>query len=157
MRLFGHKTPLFFKNPMKWKSILMAAELCLLTSGVVAEPASLLPSEFALLDAASLTEEELRQAIADKTIYLNISGFELPIRYAANGRMKGSMGIAAARFSLGDGSCGSGRWWIEANQLCQRWTSWLDGQTYCYKITRQGSIVRWLRSDGVEGTARIED
>jgi hypothetical protein len=142
---------------MKWTFMLLAAGLCVTTSEVVAEPASPLPSEVALVDAASLTEDQLRQAIADKTVYLNISGFELPIRYAANGRMKGSMGITAARFSAGDGSRDSGRWWIAENQLCQRWTSWLDGKTYCYKITREGNIIHWLRSDGAEGTARIED
>lgn len=118
------------------------------------------------MEATSLTEDQLREAIIGKTIYLNVSGFELPICYKANGRMTGSMGAGrmtgsmgavAATFSQGDGSRDSGRWWIEANQLCQRWTSWMDGQPHCYKITRQGNLINWLRNDGVSGRARIED
>jgi hypothetical protein len=42
-----------------------------------------------------------------------------------------------------------------ANQLCQRWTSWMEGQTYCYKLTCQGDTVQWFRNDGRSGTARI--
>ena len=110
-----------------------------------------------VLEATSLTEDQLREAITGKTIYLSISGFELPIHYKANGRMSGSMGQVAAAFSRGDGSRDSGRWWVDANQLCQRWTSWMDGQTNCYKITRQGNLINWVRQDGVLGTARIED
>jgi hypothetical protein len=64
-------------------------------------------------------EDQLREAITGKTIYLNISGFELPIYYKANGRMTGSMGKVAATFSRGDDSRDSGRWWLEGNQLCR--------------------------------------
>jgi hypothetical protein len=51
----------------------------------------------------------------------------------------------------------AGVWWIEANQLCRRWTSWLDSKTYCYKLTRRGDAVQWFRNDGRSGTARIGD
>jgi hypothetical protein len=67
------------------------------------------------------------------------------------------MGAVTATFSQGDGSRENGRGWIDANRLCQRWTSWMDGQTYCYKITCQGKIINRLRNDGVSGKARIED
>jgi len=33
--------------------------------------------------------------------------------------------------------------------------SWMDGKTYCYKLTRNGSTVQWVRNDGRSGTARI--
>ena len=59
-------------------------------------------------------------------------------------------------FRGGDVPSDNGRWWIEANQLCQRWTSWLNGQTYCYKLTRQGDTVQWSRNDGRSGTVRAE-
>jgi hypothetical protein len=55
--------------------------------------------------------------VKPSSIYLNVSGFELPIRYKANGRMTGSMGAVAATFSQGDGSRDSGRWWIEATNF----------------------------------------
>jgi hypothetical protein len=99
------------------------------------------PEDAPVIEGTFLTEKELRQAIVNKTVYLNVSGFELPIRYKPNGRMTGNMGVVAATFSQGDGSRDSGRWWIDANQLCQRWTSWMDGQIHCYKISRQGNVI----------------
>ena len=116
---------------------------------------------FALVATASFAEptmlagDALRGAISGKTVYLNISGFELPIRYAANGHMSGEMGAVAASFSRGDGAQDHGKWWVASDQLCQQWTSWMDGKTYCYKLTREGSSVHWVRDDGRSGTARI--
>ena len=128
---------------MNTRALILAAGLALpVTSALSAEPTRLLGYE-------------LRQAISGKTVYLNVSGFELPIRYAANGRMKGAIGTVAASFSRGDGSSDSGKWWVADNQLCQKWTSWMDGKQFCYKLTRQGQNIRWVRSDGRKGTARL--
>jgi hypothetical protein len=113
------------------------------------------PATAALAEPAQLAGDELRQAISGKTVYLNISGFELPISYAANGRMSGKMSTVAASFSRGDGAQDRGKWWVAGDQLCQQWTSWMDGKTYCYRLTRDGSTVRWVRNDGRSGTARI--
>jgi hypothetical protein len=77
------------------------------------------------------------------------------IVYSANGRMKGSMGTVAASFSTGNGASDRGKWWVENDQLCQKWTSWMDGQSYCYKLTLNGNKVTWVRNDGRSGTARI--
>jgi hypothetical protein len=114
-----------------------------------------LPAAAQATDEISLAGDELREAIVGKTVYLNVSGFELPIRYLANGRMRGSMGAVTASFSRGDGSSDSGKWWVENDQLCQKWTSWMDGKSYCYKLTRNGDNVTWVRNDGRSGTARI--
>jgi hypothetical protein len=135
---------------------LYLAVACITPVGAVFAGTATLPTG-PVVEATSLTEDQLRQAISGKTVYLNISGFELPIQYKANGRMSGSMGQVAAAFSRGDGSRDSGRWWLDANQLCQRWTSWMDGQTNCYTLARQGNLITWVRQDGVSGTARIED
>jgi len=140
---------------MNSKILYLVVALSLAAGAALAEPTT--PAEAPVVEANSLTEDQLRETIIGKTIYLTISGFELPIYYKSNGRMTGSMGQVAAAFSRGDGSHDSGRWWIEANQLCQRWTSWMDGQTNCYKITRQSNLITWIRQDGVSGTARIED
>jgi hypothetical protein len=113
------------------------------------------PATASLADPAQLAGDDLRQAISGKTVYLNISGFELPISYAANGRMSGKMSTVAASFSRGDGAQDRGKWWVAGDQLCQQWTSWMDGKTYCYRLTRDGSTVRWVRNDGRSGTARI--
>jgi hypothetical protein len=127
---------------MKLRFILFAAALTLLGATASADP-------------AVLAGPDLRHAVSGKTIYLNISGFELPIRYLAEGRMTGKISTTAAALSRGDGAADNGRWWIEGNQLCQRWTSWLDGKSYCYKFTLNGKSVRWTRNDGRSGTARI--
>ena len=115
-----------------------------------------LPSSAAFsAEPATLAGDELRNTISGKTVYLNISGFELPIRYSANGRMTGKMGTVAASFSRGDGSSDSGKWWVVNDQLCQKWSSWMESKEYCYKLTRKGSNVRWTRNDGRSGTARL--
>lgn len=128
---------------MKTRALFLAAGLALpATVALSAEPTRLLG-------------DELRQAITGKTVYLNVSGFELPIRYAANGRMRGRMGTVAASFSRGDGSSDSGKWWVADDQLCQKWTSWMDSKEFCYKLTRRGQNIRWVRNDGRSGTARL--
>lgn len=103
----------------------------------------------------ALAGDALRTAISGKTVFLNISGFELPIQYSSRGTMKGSMGTVAAALARGDGSSDRGKWWVDGDQLCQKWYTWMEGQTYCYKLSRAGNNVRWVRSDGRSGTARI--
>jgi hypothetical protein len=127
---------------MKIKALVVAASLALPATASVAEP-------------TQLAGDELRQAISGKTVYLNISGFELPVHYAANGRISGKISTAAASFSRGDGARDSGKWWVAGDQLCQQWTSWMDGKAYCYRLSREGSTVHWVRNDGHSGTARI--
>ncbi len=115
-----------------------------------------LPATAALsAEPTKLAGDELRNTISGKTVYLKISGFELPIQYSSSGTMKGSMGTVAAAFSRGDGSSDRGKWWIDDNQLCQKWNTWMEGQTYCYKLSQNGNAVRWVRHDGRSGTARI--
>ena len=114
-----------------------------------------LPALPATAESITLAGDELRQAISGKTVYLNVSGFELPIVYSAKGRMKGTMGTVAASFSTGNGAADRGKWWVENDQLCQKWNSWMDGQSYCYKLTLTGNKVTWVRNDGRSGTARI--
>ena len=106
-------------------------------------------------NAETLSGDALRSAVVGKTVFLKISGFELPIEYSSRGTMKGSMGTVAAAFSRGDGASDRGKWWIADNQLCQKWNTWMEGQTYCYELSRNGSQVRWMRNDGASGTARI--
>jgi hypothetical protein len=125
--------------------------------GAIVLAASLvLPATAAFgIGANQLSGDGLRSAISGKTVYLKISGFELPISYSANGRMTGKMGTVAASLSRGDGASDSGKWWVSGDQLCQKWTSWMDGKQYCYKLSQKGSTVVWVRNDGRSGTARI--
>src|SRR5680860_135363 len=127
---------------MKIGALVLAASLALPVTG-------------SLAGDGSLDGDGLRKAISGKTVFLNVSGFELPIRYAANGRMSGKMSTVAASFSRGDGAQDRGKWWVAGDQLCQQWVSWMDGKAYCYQLTREGATVRWARNDGRSGTARI--
>jgi hypothetical protein len=106
-------------------------------------------------EPASLSGDELRKAVSGKTVYLRISGFDLPIRYSEGGSMTASMGAVAATLSRGESASDRGKWWVSASQLCQRWSSWMEGKTYCYKLTRRGNSVTWVRNDGRSGSARI--
>jgi hypothetical protein len=127
---------------MKIAALVIAAGLALPALPAIAEP-------------ISLAGDELRQAISGKTVYLDVSAFELPIRYSPNGRMSGTIGAVAASFGRGDGTSDRGKWWVASDQLCQKWTSWMDGQSYCYRLIRNGNSVQWTSNDGRSGTARI--
>jgi hypothetical protein len=67
-------------------------------------------------EPASLSGNELRKAVSGKTIHLNVSRFELPICYSANGSMSGKMGTVLASFSRGDRASDIGKWWVADDQ-----------------------------------------
>jgi hypothetical protein len=98
----------------------------------------------------------VRKALSGKTVYLSTSGIVLPIAYRGNGTMSGRLKVSTAAF-VGGGTAvqDTGRWWISKDQLCQKWTRWQGGKSYCYKLSRQGKNVSWVRDDGRRGTARI--
>ena len=70
---------------MKFETVLLAAGLVLPASGALAEPVTLVRDAKTLAGNSSLSADELRRAVAGKTVYLDVSGFELPIRYLDNG------------------------------------------------------------------------
>ena len=70
---------------MKVGALVLAAGLVLPATGTLAAA-----------EDAALTGDQLRKTIVGKTVFLKISGFELPIKYAANGRMSGKMSTVAA-------------------------------------------------------------
>jgi hypothetical protein len=127
---------------MRIGTFVLAMSLALSTTASLAKP-------------VTLSGDALRQAISGKTVFLKISGFELPINYAANGRMSGKMSAVAASFARGDGAQDRGKWWVADDKLCQQWSSWMNGKSYCYRLSREGATVYWVRSDGRSGTARI--
>ncbi len=135
-----------------FKTLFAAA---ILTAGMLGVSLSLVSAaDAAEAKQVALAGDTLRKAVSGKTVVLKISGFDLPIRYAANGTMSGKMSAMAASLS-GEGPTDSGKWWIADDQLCLRWTSWMDAKTYCYRLSGSGKSVRWVRSDGRSGTARI--
>ncbi len=126
-----------------------------LIAGAVAGAVGLSPATAA---TGSLQGDELRDAISGRTVLLNTGmGFELPISYSSNGTMAGRVQAMAAALVGETRPHDSGRWWITETQLCQRWSNWLDGKTYCFDLVRKGQMVYWRSSGGHSGTARISN
>jgi hypothetical protein len=80
-------------DPMFKTTLIALATLATLALGAS-------PSETAAAEA-SLAGNVLRNTVSGKTVYLKISGFELPIRYSAGGSMTGSMSMVAAALGAG--------------------------------------------------------
>lgn len=103
------------------------------------------------LDAAGI-----QSTVGGKRIYLSTPfGGEFPLNYRTGGVVDGD----GEALGLGKmmAPTDSGRWWIDGNRLCQQWQEWYDGRTFCFTLTRTGAkSLRWLRDDGLAGTARIE-
>jgi hypothetical protein len=103
-------------------------------------------------DQRELTGDAMRKALPGRTIHLSTPLGRLPISFRADGTMWGSAGSMA---SYVGSERDRGRWWIAANQLCQRWNTWLGGQSYCFRLRQHGSTVYWTRNDGLSGVATI--
>jgi hypothetical protein len=111
----------------------------------------------ALANTGLLNGDELRQTVAGKRIYLAVPlGGEFPLFYRADGRVDGSgESVGLGRFLK---PTDSGRWWIQGNRLCQRWTSWYNGKVFCFTVKPAGQgKIAWSRDDGYSGVARIGD
>lgn len=106
-------------------------------------------------NANTLSSAELRKVVTGKTFFLRAQGVELPIAYRSNGTMSGSLQVFTASLAPGTTMSDSGKWWIANNQLCQKWNRWQGSKSYCYKLSLNGTQVRWQRNDGRRGTARI--
>lgn len=104
---------------------------------------------------ASLSEQEIRQTISGKRIYLKTPlGGEFPLYYRTNGRVDGSgEAVGLGRFMQPKDE---GRWWVRGDRLCQKWESWYDGKQFCFTLSRgDGNTLFWQRDDGLSGRARI--
>jgi hypothetical protein len=108
-----------------------------------------------LANAQSLAGGELGRTVSGRRIYLATPlGGEFPLYYRADGRVDGSgEAVGLGRFMAPKDS---GRWWVAGDKLCQKWTSWYDGKTFCFTLRKEaGDQVAWTRDDGLAGKARI--
>lgn len=102
-----------------------------------------------------LKGEAIDQTVRGKRIYLATPfGGEFPLNYRPNGRVDGDgEALGLGRLMRPQDS---GRWWVRDNRLCQQWSTWEQGQTYCFTLRKTGPrSLAWVRNDGLEGTARI--
>ncbi len=126
------------------KSLLGASVfLCALSLG--ATPAS----------AEELDGKEIRKLISNKTVYLATGyGFEFPLVYRGNGRVTGDgTGTGLEKYYAPKET---GKWWVKGDRMCQKFPTWYDGKTLCFKVKQTGSkSLIWKRNDGKRGKARI--
>ena len=107
------------------------------------------------LASAQLSEQEIRNTVAGKRIYLKVPlGGEFPLYYQTNGSVSGSGdAVGLGRFMQPKDQ---GRWWVRGDRVCQKWQSWYDGKQFCFTLSRgDGNTLYWRRDDGVTGRARI--
>lgn len=103
--------------------------------------------------ADSLNGNQLRQAVAGKTVLLSTPlGITLPIRYTHGGALHGRTSKLASFISTRQDS---GQWWVSGSQLCHRWKNWLDGKSHCVTLRKQGSKLIWRGPGGRSGTATV--
>ena len=104
---------------------------------------------------ASLREEDLKAAIAGKTVKIDTPlGLPLTVNYGANGVMTGTVGTALAAY-LGSAR-DRGRWKVRKGMLCQKWFKWLASDETCMSIRQDGLKIYWHTDTGKTGTASIE-
>ena len=97
----------------------------------------------------------MRDMVAGRRIYLAVPfGGELPLYYRKDGYVDGSgEAVGLGRFFTPKDS---GRWWIDGDRLCQKWSQWYEGRVFCFSLERlpENKLI-WRRDDGEEGVARI--
>ncbi len=106
----------------------------------------------ALAESQQLSGDALKEMVVGKTVVLNTPMGGIPISYSGNGTMTGrakDMRLYTGR------ERDQGIWWVNADQICQKWDTWLDGRSYCFKLRLEGRVVHWRRNDGHSGTATI--
>ncbi len=105
--------------------------------------------------AEPLKGDQIKALISGKNVFLSTPyGLEFPLRYNKNGSVKGDASGFSMASMLTPKETGS--WWVTDAGLCQKWPTWYKGRTTCFSIDQTGpASIRWVRDDGLKGTARI--
>lgn len=117
--------------------------------------AAMLVTSPALAADVTLSGAEIRALITGRTVALQTTVGQIPLRYEASGAVSGDLGGVSAVARL-FAPRETGKWWIRGDAMCQQWPSWYDGKRFCFRIEKQaGDRIRWLRDDGEVGLAVI--
>jgi hypothetical protein len=116
---------------------------------------SFLACSMAYANSHRLMASDIRDDIIGKRVFLAVPfGGEFPLNYRNDGKVDGSgEALGLGRFVKPEDR---GRWWIDANRLCQQFETWYDGEPMCFELYRlDDKRLRWIRNNGQTGTARI--
>lgn len=106
-------------------------------------------------DESRYTSNDIKSEIIGKRIYLATPmGGEFPLNYRKSGVVDGSgEALGLGRFVKPNDT---GKWWIDGDRLCQRFTTWYKGTPMCFELYKTGANnLKWIRNNGQVGTARI--
>lgn len=93
----------------------------------------------------------IRETFAGSSIRLDTPlAATVPIHYAINGQVTGEAGNLS--WVLGSAT-DTGRWWVEKDRLCHKWTTWFEAENQCLRLRQEGDRLFWVRDDGKTGTA----
>lgn len=117
---------------------------------VLAALAAAMPIGPAMAGGDALSGGLLHQAVAGKTMLIETAYGAFPISYRTDGTMTGQ---ARTLIQYTGSSRDNGIWWVIRDKLCQRWSKWLDGKSYCVTLRQEGRTMHWTSDDGQSGTA----
>lgn len=107
----------------------------------------------AIAEPVPIDGQALTAMMSGATIRLDTPlGTTVPVHYGDNGQVWGEAGSVA--FALG-APADRGRWWVDNNRLCHRWTIWFDRENQCLRLRQDGTRLFWVRDDGKTGTATL--
>ena len=69
----------------------------------------------------------------------NLWDYDVEIELKPSGTMEGQ---------TADGYSDSGKWWIKGDAICIQFVEWLDGDTKCLGVEREGDQIRLIEADG---------
>ncbi len=55
-----------------------------------------------------------------------------------------------------EGYADKGKWWLEGDRYCRRWSKWANRKTTCWTFTLEGDTLSWYNESGEkEGSGRL--
>ena len=130
----------------------LARSLQVSGAAVVALALALVPA--VANDFKTLDDAALKTAVSGKTVRLETKIGSIPINFRSDGTMTGRSQDLANYLGRG---YDTGTWWVDGNQLCQKWKLWMDAGTYCFTVRQNGQTVQWTRNDGMKGTLTVSN
>ncbi|MEQ1698068.1 MAG: SH3 domain-containing protein [Hyphomicrobiaceae bacterium] len=107
----------------------------------------------AIAEPQPLSGHTIRATFAGATIKLDTPlAATVPIHYHDNGQVSGEAGNLS--WVLGSAT-DKGRWWVEKDRLCHKWTTWFEAENQCLRLRQEGDRLFWVRDDGKTGTATL--